>query len=315
MIPDPQPRRFVGQAELEAELLGGKAFAGREETMKPLARRLTRILLESGVIDGEALRVSFGVGEDGAAASSANKQQPKAEVPTDLGRQQPPQPPAATGAGGETSTKPLAWNQLAEILTCLEVRGKLPPSITESELRGVHEHNAWRWFALLSDRRLGPMAIGSLAKKLLMNASAAANSWKKKEEDGSSMSMGWVRSSSVPLLHVFSGHDATLIALLCFFRLERPAVWPNYGSYLKVELLRDDIGLCQRSDFDGDCATTAADDNYYILFSLNGEPLRSEFFHVDSQGRNMGYRYFVPWDDLLEGQKDIESRLPPLAYR
>ena len=154
------------------------------------------------------------------------------------------------------------------------------------------------------------MAIGSLAKKLLMNASAAANSWKKKEEDGSSV--GWVRSSSVPLLHVFSGHDATLIALMCFFRLERPSVWPDYAAYLKVELLRDDVGLCQRSDFDGDCAATAAEGNYYILFSLNGEPLRSEFFHVDSQGRNMG-RYFVPRDDLLDGQKDIESRLPPLA--
>jgi hypothetical protein len=149
-----------------------------------------------------------------------------------------------------------------------------------------------------------------------MNASAAANSWKKEEEeeeDGSSM--GWVRSSSVPFLHVFSGHDATLIALMCFFRLERPPVWPDYGSYLKVELLRDDVGLCVRSDFDGDCTATAAEANYFILFSLNGEPLRSEFFHVDSKGRNIGYRYFVRLDDLLEGQKDIESQLPPLAYR
>ena len=148
-----------------------------------------------------------------------------------------------------------------------------------------------------------------------MNASATANSWKKEEEEGGGSSKSWVRSSSVPLLHVFSGHDATLIALICFFRLERPAVWPDYGSYLKLELLRDDVGLCQRSGFDGDCATTAADDNYYILFSLNGEPLRSEFFRVDNQGRNMGYRYFVALNDLLEGQKDIESRLPPLAYR
>ena len=99
MIPDPQPRRFVGQAELEAELMGGKEFASREETMRPLAHRLTGILLESGIIDGEALRVSFGVGEDGAAAASANNKQPQ----------------PATGAGGETSTKPLAWNQVRTV--------------------------------------------------------------------------------------------------------------------------------------------------------------------------------------------------------
>ena len=293
MIPDPQPRRFVGEAELERALMNGPEFTKREKKMKPLAVRLTKLLLESGVIDQESLKVSFGVGEDDATGKAT------AEVPADLGqRTQDGSPPLSP-------LKPLAWNQLAEILKCLEVRGKLPKSISQSDLSGVHEHNAWRWFALLSDERLGPMAIFSLAKKIVLNASQAANSWERSSDE----STGWVRASSAPLLHVFSGHDATLIALMCFFRVERPAVWPDYGSFLKVELLRDDAGLCERKDFDADCA---ANDNYYVLFTLNGEPLRSAF-SGKSQGHHGGYRYFVPWDDVLEGLNEISSKLPPLA--
>ena len=291
MIPDPQPRRFVGEAELERELMNGPEFTKREEKMKPLALRLTKLLLESGVIDQESLKVSFGVGEDDATSKT------KAEIPTDLGQK-------AHGGSSSSSLKPLAWNQLAEILKCLEVRGKLPKTITDAELSGVHEHNAWRWFALLSDERLGPMAIFSLAKKIVLNASQSANSWERSDE-----STGWVRASSAPLLHVFSGHDATLIALMCFFRVERPAVWPDYGSYLKVELLRDDVGLCERTDFDADCA---ANDNYYVLFTLNGEPLRSAF-SGDSRGHHERYRYFVSWVDVLGGLNEISSKLPPLA--
>jgi hypothetical protein len=99
---------------------------------------------------------------------------------------------------------------------------------------------------------------------------------------------------------------------MCFFRIERPAVWPDYGSYLKVELLRDDLGLCERSDFDGDCTAAAGVDNYYILFSLNGEPLRCAF-SGNTQRRRGGYRYFVPLVDVVEGLNVIQSKLPPLA--
>lgn len=312
MIPDPQPRRYVGQAELEHKLISSVMFANREEIMKPLAVRVTRALFDSGLLGDAASKVSFGVGEDETASGGDNRN--KSESPMDLG-----------SADNKISdgTKPLPWNQLAEILKCLERRNKLPMTIKAEDLEAVAEHNAWRWFALLGDSRLAPMAIKSLAKKMILNGIEAIDSCKK-GKDGvggkSNRGVALVHQSSLqspPLLHIFSGHDATLIALMCAFRIERPTVWPEYGSYLKMELLRDDAGLCRSSGFDG-CRGNGENDvrskaHYYVLFSLNGEALRSSFGSRDSSGRGQS-RYFVPWEDALEGLKyHLERGLPDLA--
>lgn len=269
MIPDPQPRRYTGQSELERELISGKAFATKEKSMKPLAIRMTEILISSGVVGEAALRVSFGVGEDETATAAAS--------PKDSGKSKDDKPEHV-----------LPWNQLAEILKCLQRRDRLPEGITTQDLDDVAEHNAWRWFALLGDKRLAAMAIKSLAKKMILNGEEAAS--------GGSDSL-----ESLPLLHIFSGHDATLIALMCFFSIERPAVWPEYGSYLKMELLRDDLGVLNRTRRSG----------YYVLFSLNGEPLRSKFGREHRLVRRSS-RYFVPWVDIVKGFEVIESEMPPL---
>jgi len=263
MIPDPQPRLYVGQSELERKLTSSRSFAVREKSMKPLAIRMTNALFASGVLGEAALKVSFGVGEDETATES----------PKDLGL-----------ANGKPE-RILPWNQLAEILKCLERRDRLPKGITSQDLEDVAEHNAWRWFSLLSNERLASMAIKSLAKKMIANGVEAVN--------GSGF------STTPPLFHIFSGHDATLIALMCFFRIERPAVWPEYGSYLKMELLRDDVGILHK----------LRRSRYYVLFSLNGEPLRSKF---GKHGSLRSSRYFVPWLDLVHGLEVIERGLPPL---
>lgn len=82
----------------------------------------------------------------------------------------------------------------------LEKRDRLTKNITAQDLKDVAEHNAWRWFALLGDEHLAAMAIKSLAKKMIMNGAEAVD----------------IRPSLAPppLLHIFSGYDATLISIL-----------------------------------------------------------------------------------------------------
>eukprot|EP00581_Thalassiosira_minuscula_P007041 CAMPEP_0183709128 /NCGR_PEP_ID=MMETSP0737-20130205/5238_1 /TAXON_ID=385413 /ORGANISM="Thalassiosira miniscula, Strain CCMP1093" /LENGTH=543 /DNA_ID=CAMNT_0025937143 /DNA_START=11 /DNA_END=1642 /DNA_ORIENTATION=- len=281
MIPDLQPRRYAGQANRENYLMNGQAFLTKEAEMAPLAVRLTDALFAAGVLGEAALQLSFGVGEDGAAKASGT-------------------------ANDNEKQGVLPWNQLAEILVCLEKRDRLPSEITQQDLKEVTEHNAWRWFALLSDERLGTMAIKSLAKKMIQSG----------EESVRMGSKPW-SISKTPLLNIFSGHDATLISILCFFRIERPAVWPEYGSYLKMELLRDDYGVLEKKDDDSSSTLSVRKEKkkkfrYYVLFSLNGEPLRSSFGHIKSVQTN---RYFVPWHNFAREFAVKEKRLPRLVVQ
>lgn len=276
MIPDPQPRLYVGQAQLEQELQLSEAFQEREQKMRPLATRVTWELKQSGILGKEAEGVVFGVGEDGSAP-------------------------------GDREGLRLPWNQLAEILKCLEKRQRLPRSLARdlNAVKDVAEHNAWRWFALLSDSRLGPMAIKSMAKKMVKNGSEAILSWT--EGDG-----GDRRWTGAPLMHIFSGHDATLISLMCAFKIERPAVWPEYGSFLKMEVYRDDSGMCNSGAIDScviETGVSSDEGRFFVLFSLNGEALRSAF----GAEQDALLRYFVPWEKVVEGMDGMEFGLPPLA--
>ena len=59
-------------------------------------------------------------------------------------------------------------------------------------------------------------------------------------------------------LTIYSAQDSTLMGLLCAFKLEHRALWPEYGSFLMVELLE-------------------CDGVEYVRFSLNGELLNLQW--------------------------------------
>ena len=148
--------------------------------MKPLAICMTNTLFHLGVLREAALKVSFGVGKDEAAAATT------AELPN--------------CSINNATQLILSWNQLAEILICLEKRDRLTKDITPRDLKDVAEHNVWRWFALLGNEHLAAMAIKCLAKKMIMNGAESVN----------------IHPSLAPppLLHIFIGYDATLISIL-----------------------------------------------------------------------------------------------------
>jgi hypothetical protein len=148
---------------------------------------------------------------------------------------------------GEASieVEPLGWNQLAEITKCLAVRDMLPVGISMEDQEVISQHAAWRWFENMRDARLAFLAMNTMTTKQVEYM---------------------IQHESEPPVTIWSGHDSTLIGLLCAYRLEQPAVWPEYGSYIKIELLEV-----------SDMKEGMGEKEYFVRFSLNGEMLRSQW--------------------------------------
>jgi len=137
--------------------------------------------------------------------------------------------------------EPLAWNQLAEITKCLSVRNILPNDIPQADLETISRHAAWRWFENLSHPRVAYLAMNTLVGRQVDSM---------------------LNHSSEKPVTIWSAHDSTLIGLLCAYRLEQPAVWPEYASYLLIELVE---------------ITDGEQKELAVRFFLNGEHLRSQW--------------------------------------
>jgi hypothetical protein len=153
--------------------------------------------------------------------------------------------------------KPLSWAQLSEITKCLQTRNLLPPSITNDMQHAISQHAAWRWFENLRHPRLAYLAMNSMVTNMVhamqRRVLHLTNDEVKEEAP----------------LYLYSAHDSTLIGLLCAFRLEQPAQWPEYGSYLKIEL----IEATPLESEEGAC--------HFVRFSLNGKVLRCKWEDSD----------------------------------
>jgi len=163
--------------------------------------------------------------------------------------------------------EPLQWNQLAEITVCLDSRGMLPPPLTKEEKDEITHHTAWRWFQTLSNPRLIYLAMHDFVIKQM-------NVFKTVESES---------------LTVWSAHDSTLIALLCAYRLERPDVWPEYASYLVMELV-EQIDSMER----------------FVRFSINGQRLQSQW--EDGPAHDM-----IPLSVLLEKLETVGAQPSEVA--
>ena len=148
----------------------------------------------------------------------------------------------------EFQFQPLQWNQLAELTKCLSVRDMLPPGITKEDQEVIAEHTAWRWFQTLRHPRLAYLAMHTVTSRqvdYLLN------------------------HTNEPALTIWSAHDSTLIGLLCAYRLEQPAIWPEYASHLLLELIEVENVADKRKEL-------------FVRFSLNGEVLKSHWEGEDS---------------------------------
>lgn len=208
MIPDPVPRVSREQEKLESAVLESEAVVRHSAAVEPLRKRYSDVLLQHGTLDPSAYEM------------------------------------AGVGAGDEAGTV-LSWNKLAEVLKCLHAYGRLPAELSDDDVKQASGAGAYRWTALMRERRIAQLAMGRMASSIVASARAAAL------DDG-----------CAERLVLWSGHDSTLFGLLAVFELDAPAAWPPYGAQLHVELLEEQAG------------TEARPRGFYLRFSLNGEPLR-----------------------------------------
>eukprot|EP00814_Leptocylindrus_danicus_P014005 CAMPEP_0116013360 /NCGR_PEP_ID=MMETSP0321-20121206/5683_1 /TAXON_ID=163516 /ORGANISM="Leptocylindrus danicus var. danicus, Strain B650" /LENGTH=375 /DNA_ID=CAMNT_0003482901 /DNA_START=164 /DNA_END=1291 /DNA_ORIENTATION=- len=143
MIPDPQPRRYKLQEDLEKELAMHPDIIRKEEEMYDLAVQVSKALVD--VLADGASAVSFGIGEEKEGVNDSN-------VP------------------GVNAAKPLPWGQLSEITKCLRVRNLLPVEISHEMQEKISEHAAWRWFSMLRHPILSSIAMDTMVSEIIQNA-------------------------------------------------------------------------------------------------------------------------------------------------
>lgn len=167
------------------------------------------------------------------------------------------------GIGEESNTKqeerPLSWSQLSEIMTCLKVRGLLPKSISDEDYQTTTSHSAWKWFENLRHPKLAFLAMKPFMN-VIMNTMHQG-----REQSASTNKSVSTNNDESATFYIYSGHDSSLIGLMCAFRLQQPSEWPEYGSYLKIEL------------FEAVPNDTETEAEYFVRFSLNGNVLKSNW--------------------------------------
>jgi Histidine phosphatase superfamily (branch 2) len=262
MIPDPQPRQTLEQMELEKLLSQQPHIVERDQSLLPLAQHMTQALkpwLAEGAFD-----VSFGIAED------THQLQHKDDHDTI----ETSNTHGLLRGSSSAKDKPkgiLSWAQLSEITKCLQVRNQLPPTITMDHQRTISDHTAWRWMELLHHPRLVYLAMNAFTTRIL-----TAMKQRCQVEDMTKMH----ETQSSPHLILYSAHDSSLIGLLCAFRLERPTEWPEYASYLKIELLEVSTSPLSSSS-EGSSSQEVIE--YYVSFSLNGQVLRCQWDDPNNQ--------------------------------
>mmetsp|Transcript_26958 Transcript_26958/g.41338 ORF Transcript_26958/g.41338 Transcript_26958/m.41338 type:complete len:488 (+) Transcript_26958:57-1520(+) len=196
------------------------------------------------ILSKDANKIRFGVKEGGSSTTTTSSD---------------------NNATAATATAPevLPWAQLAEITKCLHVRNRLPPTISIQDQRDIAAHAAWRWFQTLSEPRIAYLAMAGFVKKILTDMMET--------------------HTDVPL-HVYSGHDSTLIGLLSVLRLEQPSTWPEYCSYLKIQVYKEQ-----------------EEGKLYLRFSLNGELLRTYWGVEGNDGDDGEPIRMLPMEELRKG--------------
>jgi Histidine acid phosphatase. len=259
LIPDPQPRLSVEQVELERELSRRSHIVEREEELEELAGKITDSL--HYLIDWEhASGMSWGIGEEKEEEEdNVDRRRTDSDGILNDSSSSSLTTTTATTKTARSRRKWLTFSQLAEVMTCLRVRDKLPESISHEDYKIIASHSAWKWFENLRNDNLARLAMKSFMNLIM-----------------ETLRDGLDENSKDPVLYIYSCHDSSLIGLMCAFRLEQPAEWPEYGSYLKVELFK-----AQEEEKDNGEVRV----DYYVRFSLNGQVLKSSW-GMEREGPN-----------------------------
>jgi lysophosphatidic acid phosphatase type 6 len=124
--------------------------------------------------------------------------------------------------------KAINWLTVKEVLTCYSVHNiELPNSITLKDVEKITDLVGFMWGRIYGDDELNRLAIGRFIREMISDLE-------------SSLSESQL-SCHVKML-LYSGHDSTLVPLLCALGIY-DGVWPLYASYITIETV-----ICRNSD-------------------------------------------------------------------
>ena len=186
----------------------------------------------------------------------------------------------------------VVWVMLKEVLTCYKVHGlPLPLDLTYEDERAATEISGWLWGTLFSDKVVSRLAAGRFLGELLRDidssllpasasagasagAGAGAGVTNADTDTETVFYKGSESHAPVPSnpsashkkILIYSGHDSTLVPLMCALGLYDNQ-WPPYASYLTLEIIR-------KSGDSGD-GGDGGDDGMYVraLFNDQVRPL------------------------------------------
>jgi lysophosphatidic acid phosphatase type 6 len=116
--------------------------------------------------------------------------------------------------GFYNATDKISWLAVKEVLSCYKVHSHpYPSSLTYEDEEIATEISGWSWGTLFGDKTLNRYASGRFLRELLNDLNNKNNDKK---------------------LLIYSGHDSTLVPLLCALDLYDDQ-WPPYASYLVIE--------------------------------------------------------------------------------
>mmetsp|Transcript_30107 Transcript_30107/g.70319 ORF Transcript_30107/g.70319 Transcript_30107/m.70319 type:complete len:733 (+) Transcript_30107:62-2260(+) len=134
--------------------------------------------------------------------------------------------------------------------------------VTEADVEAAITHGAWRWFRVLREPEIAMLAMGPLAKEMVLalyrQRAEAIRAARRARIAGELLGAVGERAERAaeaegclrrtirtglfpcqPKLTIYSAHDSTLVGLLSVFCLGAPDHWPTYGTALRLELVRN----------------------------------------------------------------------------
>jgi len=138
----------------------------------------------------------------------------------------------------------VVWVMLKEVLTCYKVHGHpLPLDFTYEDEKVATDISGWLWGTLFRDEVVSRLAIGRFVKELLRdidsstgaNASASASPNETVFQEAAAAASAVAATAQKKML-IYSGHDSTLVPLMCALGLYDNQ-WPPYASYLVLEIV------------------------------------------------------------------------------
>jgi lysophosphatidic acid phosphatase type 6 len=175
-------------------------------------------------------------------------------------------------------TDRVSWMTIKEILTCYESHGiPFPEGITTDDAERVTRLSGWYLGALYQDDKLNQLGIGRFLRELLDVLHPAVHN---------------LSTSSSPTFMIYSGHDATLVPVLCALGLY-DGIWPPYASFLTLEILHlstDPSVKYVRAVYNDDEKVIVGSDSVYCPYDIFFERLNSlsisdgEYSEIRSRG-------------------------------